>query len=414
MVPNHPSRLFPTHPYFSSLLSILSVERNGTESPLVGETLRGSEDGERQQASKRSLDPSSASRMASHRWLASRTASTGPRRARRSSSKATARGAPLDAELRRLGTLPGAGAVHSARGFVASAGTRLEGDAQGSVPANYYQTRKAALACLVAIANEAVGRRRLNSDVRAKISKFCEALLAGAVDLRVAVELFGGIAPAVGYATPGFEEANGTWGKMASRADIKQALALVLTMIRAVHVPLLDLNTTPALDFGLAALLKKAQHINVDRLVAVLEEAFGYFTHAFELYRDSLAADKPRLRAALAAAGWRPAERGVKDRVLDGHRLRDPGRLQGRPRVQPPPVALPEALAAGRRAVRRKVQGLQGRRRQGRRALPRARGDVARQARGQQGARTRPPRLARGRQAQPRLRRGGAPRHRGR
>ena len=113
--------------------------------------------------------------------------------------------------------------------FVASAGTRLEGDAQGSVPANYYQTRKDALACLVAIANEAVGRRRLNSDVRAKISKFCEALLAGAVDLRVAVELFGGIAPAVGYATPGFEEANGTWGKMASRADIKQALALVLT-----------------------------------------------------------------------------------------------------------------------------------------------------------------------------------------
>ena len=59
----------------------------------------------------------------------------------------------------------------------------------------------------MAIANEAVGRRRLSSDVRAKISKFCEPLLAGTVDLRVAVELFGGIAPAVGYATPGFEEA---------------------------------------------------------------------------------------------------------------------------------------------------------------------------------------------------------------
>ena len=62
----------------------------------------------------------------------------------------------------------------------------------------------------MAIANEAVGRRRLSSDVRAKISKFCEALLAGTVDLRVAVELFGGIAPAEGYATAGFEEAKVT------------------------------------------------------------------------------------------------------------------------------------------------------------------------------------------------------------
>ena len=35
MVPNHPSRLFPTQPSFSSLLSILSAKRDGTESPLV-------------------------------------------------------------------------------------------------------------------------------------------------------------------------------------------------------------------------------------------------------------------------------------------------------------------------------------------------------------------------------------------
>ena len=35
MVPNHPSRLFPTPLYFSCFPSILSDKRDGTESPLV-------------------------------------------------------------------------------------------------------------------------------------------------------------------------------------------------------------------------------------------------------------------------------------------------------------------------------------------------------------------------------------------
>ena len=152
------------------------------------------------------------------------------------------------------------------------------------------------------MAQEAVGRRRLNGDVRTKVTKFCEALLAGAIDLELAVELFGGIAPADHYATAGFEEAKGTWGKMTARPEIKQALSLVASMLRAVHVPLLDLNTTPALDFGLEALYRRAQHLQLDRLVVVLKEAFDSFSRAFEMYRDSLAADKPCLRDAIADA----------------------------------------------------------------------------------------------------------------
>ena len=215
---------------------------------------------------------------------------------------ATARAVALGPELRRLATFTGAGAAHSARAFVASAGTRLEGDAQSAVPVNVYQARKDALAHLVATAQEAVGRRRLSTDVRSKIAKFCEALLAGAIDLELAVELFGGISPADCLATAGHDEANGTWGKISVKPEIKQALTFAFSMIREVHVPLLDLAVTPALDFGLEKFFKKAQHVNVPRLVSVLKEAFDFLARAFELYRESLAADTPCLRSALAEA----------------------------------------------------------------------------------------------------------------
>ena len=46
------------------------------------------------------------------------------------------------------------------------------------------------------------------------VAWLCEALLAGNIDLETAVELFGGIVPAANYATAGFEEVKGTWGKM--------------------------------------------------------------------------------------------------------------------------------------------------------------------------------------------------------
>ena len=99
--------------------------------------------------------------------------------------------------------------------------------------------RKAALAIMVAKCQEAVGRRRLSTAVRGKITALCEALLAGAVDLEQAVELFGGIAPAANYSTAGFEEGNGTWGKVSVKADIKQALLFIFSLVRTIHTPLL-------------------------------------------------------------------------------------------------------------------------------------------------------------------------------
>ena len=174
---------------------------------------------------------------------------------------ATARGTPLEAELRRMRTLPGPGAPHAACALVASSGTRLDGDAQGAVPVNLYQLRRDALACLVSGAEEAVGRRRCSSDVRKKIERFCEALLAGGIELELAVELLGGIAPAEEYVTFGFDEGLGTWGKMSVKAEIKQALLATFALMCQVHVPLLGMDATPQLDFGLAHLFKRALHM---------------------------------------------------------------------------------------------------------------------------------------------------------
>jgi len=77
----------------------------------------------------------------------------------------------------------------------------------------------------------------MSAPVRAKVAALCEALLAGNIDLETAVELFGGIAPTANYATAGFEESKGTWGKMTAKADIKQALLFVFSLVRAVHSP---------------------------------------------------------------------------------------------------------------------------------------------------------------------------------
>ena len=98
-----------------------------------------------------------------------------------------------------------------------------------------HQARKDALAALEKLAWEAVGRRRISSDVRAKITKVVEALLAGSIDLELVTQLFGGIAPARNRATVGFEEGDGTWGKMSVKADIKQALLFAFSLVRTVH-----------------------------------------------------------------------------------------------------------------------------------------------------------------------------------
>ena len=215
---------------------------------------------------------------------------------------ATSRSASLDSELRRLALLPGEGTAHAAQAFVTSSGTRRDGDAQGGTPVTTYNLRSAALADFVAKCQKAVGRRRMTTPVRAKITALCDALLAGNIDLETAVELFGGIAPAANYATAGFEEGNGTWGKMTVKADIKQALLFVFSLVRAVHSPLLGLDATPAMDFGLGALFTEAQYMSVERLVSTLKEAFDTLTYSFEQYRDSLAAPKPCLRGAISTA----------------------------------------------------------------------------------------------------------------
>ena len=215
---------------------------------------------------------------------------------------ATARAAPLDAELRRLVALPGPGTAHAAAAFVVSSGTRNDGDAQGAVPVNHHQARKDALAALEKSAWEAVGRRRITSDVRAKITKVVEALLAGNIDLELVTQLFGGIAPAKNRGTAGFEEGDGTWGKMSVKADIKQALLFAFSLVRTVHLPLLGLDPTPVLDFGLAALFTEAQYLSIDRLVSTLKEAFETFGYEFEAYRSELAAPAPCLRSALSSA----------------------------------------------------------------------------------------------------------------
>ena len=49
---------------------------------------------------------------------------------------AAARGVAMGEELLRMRALPGSGTPHAATAFVLSAGTRLEGDAQGAVPVN--------------------------------------------------------------------------------------------------------------------------------------------------------------------------------------------------------------------------------------------------------------------------------------
>ena len=215
---------------------------------------------------------------------------------------AAARGVAMEEELLRMRALPGSGTPHAATAFVLSAGTRLEGDAQGAVPVNMVQARKDALGCLVSKAKEAVGRRRLTKDVRAKVDAMCEALLAGTIDLDAAVELLGGVAPADHTQLFGYAEADGTWGKISNREEIKKALALVLTMARAVHVPLLGMDTGADGDFGLEQLFVKARLATVDRLATTLREAFALFTAQCEEYRESLSAPTPCLRSALAGA----------------------------------------------------------------------------------------------------------------
>ena len=215
---------------------------------------------------------------------------------------AAARGVAVEHELQRMRTLPCSGTPHAATAFILSAGTRLEGDAQGAVPVNMVQARKDALGCLVGKAKEAVGRRRLTKDVRAKVDAMCEALLAGTIDLDAAVELLGGVAPADHTQLFGYAEADGTWGKISNREEIKRALALVLDMIHAVHVPLLGMDTGAKGDFGLGQLFVEARLATVDRLATTLREAFGLFTAQCEEYRESLSAAAPCLQSALARA----------------------------------------------------------------------------------------------------------------
>ena len=215
---------------------------------------------------------------------------------------AATRGVTARHELERFHTLPGVGTAHAAAALVLSAGTRFEGDAQGAVPVNMVQARKDALGYLVARTKEAVGRRRLTKEVRAKVDAFCEALLAGTVDLDAAVELLGGVAPADHTQLFGFAEANGTWGKISDREEIKRALNAVLSMVRAVHVPLLGMAVGPEGDFGLESLLDKARLATVDRLAITLREAFALFTAQCEEYRESLAAATPCLQTAFAEA----------------------------------------------------------------------------------------------------------------
>ena len=215
---------------------------------------------------------------------------------------AATRGVTMQHELQRFRTLPDAGTAHAAAALVLSGGTRFEGDAQGPVPVNMVQARKDALAYLVGRTKEAVGRRRLTRDVRAKVDAMCEALLAGTVDLDAAVELLGGVAPADHTQLFGYAEANGTWGKISNREEIKKALSVVLSMIRAVHVPLLGMAVGPDGDFGLEGLLDKARLATVDRLATTLREAFALFTAQCEEYRESLAAATPCLKTAFAEA----------------------------------------------------------------------------------------------------------------
>ena len=63
---------------------------------------------------------------------------------------------------------------------------------------------------LLKVLHGGLGRRRITSDVRAKITKVVEALLAGSIDLELVTQLFGGIAPAKNRGTAGFEEGDGT------------------------------------------------------------------------------------------------------------------------------------------------------------------------------------------------------------
>ena len=112
----------------------------------------------------------------------------------------------------------------------------------------------------------------------------------------------GGVAPADHTQLFGYAEADGTWGKISNREEIKRALALVLAMARAVHVPLLGMDTGADGDFGLEQLFVKARLATVDRLATTLREAFALFTAQCEEYRESLSAATPCLRSALAGA----------------------------------------------------------------------------------------------------------------
>ena len=218
---------------------------------------------------------------------------------------ATSRGVGMAAELRRMSTLPRLGQPHAARALIASAGVRLDDDAQGPLPVNIVLARKAALAAIHATATLAVGGpagRRLTPEVKAKIVSFSENLLAGTIELDVTVVLLGGLAPASKRAIAGAEDAEGTWGKLCDKANIEKALKLAFSMLAMVHTPLLDMTAGAADDFGLGAMVAEAQHLHVSRLQKTLERALAECARAFAAYRTSLDAPTPCLLAAMDEA----------------------------------------------------------------------------------------------------------------
>ena len=111
----------------------------------------------------------------------------------------------------------------------------------------------------------------------------------------------------------GYAEADGTWGKISNREEIKRALALVLDMIHAVHVPLLGMDIGAKGDFGLEQLFVEARLATVDRLATTLREAFGLFTAQCEEYRESLSAAAP----ASPLGGLAGSLEALKERAID-------------------------------------------------------------------------------------------------
>ena len=62
--------------------------------------------------------------------------------------------------------------------------------------------------------------------------------------------LLGGLPPASKRAIAGAEDAEGTWGKLSDKANIKKALRSAFSMMAMVHAPLLGMTGGAAGDFG--------------------------------------------------------------------------------------------------------------------------------------------------------------------